>query len=233
MLKMKKNLILILFIICFSCGKDKVVLLPEIDHSEITEIKDVSPAYLFYDETKKDSVELNRKNLIVSTNWLVNVDKRLTLKQAIPHIKFIQEKKRNSSHKNEKAKNYFTCNDTSRKNLGFIEFTDVVYTSEGAFSNYENYSKVSDLLSLKNQITINFNSSNIARIFNMKSDSISKKTFKNELIENLKEIDSSKNIIYFDFNSNLLFQDYISYKSLINQAKLKKAKISNKESIYN
>jgi hypothetical protein len=30
-------------------------------------------------------------------------------------------------HKNENAKNYFTCNDTSISNLGFVEFTDVYY----------------------------------------------------------------------------------------------------------
>ena len=89
---MKKSLVLILLIICFSCGNDKVVLLPEISHSEITDIKDVSAAYIFYNETKPDSTELNRKNLISTTNWLVNVDKRLTLRQAIPYIQFLQNK---------------------------------------------------------------------------------------------------------------------------------------------
>ena len=136
---------ILLFILCFlviSCGKEKVIQLPEIEHSEITEINDVSAAYLFYDETQPDSVELNRKNLISTTNWLVNIDKRLTLKQVIPHIQFLQEKKKNSSHKNKNAKNYFTCNDISLKNLGFIEFTDVVYRNE-IVSNY--FSKTSNL----------------------------------------------------------------------------------------
>ena len=30
-------------------------------------------------------------------------------------------------HKNENAKNYYTCNDVSQHNLGFIEFTNVIY----------------------------------------------------------------------------------------------------------
>ncbi len=38
-------------------------------------------------------------------------------------------------HKNEDAKNYFTCNDTSIKNLGFVEFTDVNYAKKDT-SNY-------------------------------------------------------------------------------------------------
>ncbi|TYA92175.1 hypothetical protein [Seonamhaeicola marinus] len=229
---MKKITLLLLIFLVLSCNK-KVIELPEINHSDIAEIQDVSAAYLFYNETQPDSVELNRKNLISTTNWLVNVDKRLTLKQAIPHIKFLQEKKANGAHKNENAKNYFTCHDTSRNNLGFLEFTNLEYTEGGIFSNYENYSKVSDLRSLKNQISINFNSSNIARILNMESDSASQKIVKSELINRLKQIDSSKNRIYLVFNSSLLFQDYISFKELISKADIKNAKISNKESIYN
>ncbi len=226
-----KNLFVLFTILFFiSCGKQKVVELPEISHADITEIQDVSAAYLFYDETQPDSVLLNRKNLISTTNWLINIDKRLTLKQVIPHIKFLQEKKANAGHKNENAKNYFTCHDTSRNNLGFIEFTEVNYTKQLSFVKQ---TSISSLRNLKNQVRINFNSSNIARIININSDSISKKIVKTELIENLKELDSTINIIHLDFNSNLLFQDYISFKSIISEASLSKAKISNKEYIYN
>ncbi|WAC01778.1 hypothetical protein N7U66_18105 [Lacinutrix neustonica] len=76
----------------FSCGNEKAVQLPEIQNAKITTVQDISPAYIFYDETKPDSVELNRKNLIISTNWLFNVDKRLTLRQAVPSIKKLQKK---------------------------------------------------------------------------------------------------------------------------------------------
>ncbi len=69
---MKQFYIIILTLLFFSCGKDKSVLLPEIENANITEILDVSPAYLFYDETQPDSLELNRKNLIGTTNWLAS-----------------------------------------------------------------------------------------------------------------------------------------------------------------
>src|SRR5690606_34637928 len=118
----------IILLLIFSCGKDKVVQLPEIESAPISEVNDISAAYIFYDENKPDSVELNRNNLISTTNWLFNVDKRLMLKQSIPQIKLLQEKRRNAQlHKNESARNYFTCNDTSKKTLGFIDFTDVIY----------------------------------------------------------------------------------------------------------
>ncbi len=120
--------ILLIFVLCFNCKNERVLQLPEIKNTKVTQVLDVSPAYIFYDETQPDSTLLNRKNLISTTNWLVNVDKRLTLKQAIPQIKFLQDKKRNAQmHKNENAKNYFTCNDTSINNLGFVEFTHIDY----------------------------------------------------------------------------------------------------------
>ena len=102
---MKKAFFYLLFaLFMVSCNNERVLQLPEIENAEITEVLDVSPAYIFYDETQSDSTLFNRKNLIGTTNWLVNVDKRLTLKQAIPHIKYLQDKKDNSSHKNKNAK---------------------------------------------------------------------------------------------------------------------------------
>ncbi len=38
--------------------------LPEIENAAITEVLDVSPAYIFYDESQPDSTLLNRKNLM-------------------------------------------------------------------------------------------------------------------------------------------------------------------------
>ena len=102
MIKIMNRIFLLLSItLLFSCGNEKELQLPQIENAKINQINDVSPAYLFYDETQPDSIELNRKNLISTTNWLVNVDKRLTLKQAIPKIKFLQEKKDTESIKNK------------------------------------------------------------------------------------------------------------------------------------
>lgn len=228
---MKKVLLLVISIIYFSCGKEKVVLLPEITHSEITEINDVSAAYLFYNETKPDSVELNRKNLISTTNWLVNVDKRLTLKQVIPHIKFLQEKKANSSHKNEKAKNYFTCNDTSRQSLGFVEFTDVVY-----------HKKIKNNITkrdyLKFSINIHSNDSITIGSTAIKGKVIQETISSVNLLEVInhaftkKKTFSSKIEIDLKFNSNLTFQNYISFKSKLSELDFENIIISNNEFIY-
>ena len=216
-----KNIVLLIAIsLVLSCGKDKVVLLPEISHSDISDLKDVSAAYIFYDETKQDSTELNRRNLISTTNWLINVDKRLTLKQVIPHIKFLQDKKGNSSHKNENARNYFTCNDTSKKNLGFIEFTDVIYDTE----QQQFLMEVKDTLLIK---PITFNLNGAIFILNPSAEPYLKKSSKYQLIDDLKMLDSIGHIISLRFNENISFQDYITYKSIVLNANLKYAQISN------
>ena len=219
---------LILFgilLIMLSCGNKKVVELPKVNHSKITEVIDVSPAYLFYDETTTDSVYLNRKNLISTTNWLINVDKRLTLKQVIPHIKFLQNKKRNAKmHKNENAKNYFTCNNTSIKNLSFIEFTNVFYTTNNDSLNLD-LQKNTYTIKVKNKTTIQINTPNkktkTTNLLNLKSTLI-----------NTIETHKTPSVLLIQLNKNLNFQDYISIKSILSDLNLKNVTLSNNEFIF-
>lgn len=222
---MKPIILLFTALFFLSCGKNKAVQLPEISDSGITEIQDVSAAYLFYNETQPDSVELNRKNLISTTNWLINIDKRLTLKQVIPHIKFLQEKKGNSSHKNKNAKNYFTCHDTGINNLGFVEFTDIVYTLETPKSYFNE--KYKSKTQGKTVVTLY---DNLKRIEIGKTSKIWKKsTFKNGLNEII--INSESKEIVLSFSKNITFQDYIWIKETIEKYKLQ-LKISNDELIF-
>ncbi|GAA3599629.1 hypothetical protein Q4Q39_18980 [Flavivirga amylovorans] len=222
---MKRITLIFIISLMLSCGNEKVVLLPEIDHANITEIHDVSPAYLFYDITQKDSVELNRKNLISTTNWLVNVDKRLTLKQVIPHIKFLQDKKKSSSHKKKGVKNYFTCNDTSKKNLGFIEFTDVVYHFN------DNGHEIDSNINMTQLLVHDINDLNIItkdnRLFNTDITSLL-----NIIVDSL-DSNSKEYQILLELDEDLTFQDYISVKSILAEIENEHIKISNHEGISN
>ncbi|MCX7551969.1 hypothetical protein [Xanthomarina sp. F2636L] len=214
-----------MLLLLMSCNNEKVVQLPEINQSDISEILDVSPAYLFYDETKEDSVELNRRTLIITTNWLINVDKRLTLKQAIPKIIYLQDKKRNAElHKNEEAKNYYTCHNTSINNLGFIEFTNVYYIE-----------KQPSIIDLKtNEYAIVFHDTSNIEINSSNTDSF--KTSKASLLNDLDQVISKNSesvTLHLFFNNNLSFQDYISFKSKLNTLKDKNVTIANEEFISN
>lgn len=225
-----KYLAILLLVLTFSCDKEKTILLPEIIDSEITDVLDVSPVYVFYDETQKDSVELNTNNLISTTNWLVNVDKRLTLGQVVPKIVELQDKKRNAEvHKNENSKNYFTCNDTSIKNLGFLEFTQIIYKMDyilpNVTSDYQN--------SKEKQIIVDFNSSNDIKLVSIFNDSIIKKS----TLKNLKnDLDALPNNAVYDLilniNDNLTFQDYITFKSTLSKVNSTEMTINENEFIY-
>lgn len=229
---MKYLFVIILTLFIFSCGKEKSVLLPEIEHAKITEILDVSPAYLFYNETQPDSVELNRKNLIGTTNWLFNVDKRLTLEQALPKIKLLQDKKRNAQmHKNENAKNYYTCNDTSIQNLGFIEFTDVVYQHR-SLQDYFKDKKRPEHMSLALNVISN-NSYSLESYYKEDSDT---KVFSKieDVINEIKNfINTEQNItLYTLFHSKISFQDYITVKSNILDITKEGFQLDKNEFIY-
>jgi len=217
---MRKLIYLFVFTLILSCNNERVLQLPEIENAEITEVLDVSPVYIFYDETQPDSTLFNRKNLIGTTNWLVNVDKRLTLKKAIPHIQYLQNKrKKESMHKNENAKNYFTCNDTTIENLGFLEFTDVNYYPDSSEISQDNKTCIMTVNSLKE---ITFSSSADLNIgFSKESFSTVFPILKSEFGESIKLI--------MIFNKSLSFQDYITIKS--NLATFQNS-ISNNEFIY-
>ncbi|TRX22191.1 hypothetical protein [Flavobacterium franklandianum] len=122
------SLIALLFL--FSCGNKEDILLPKSDVTIVSDVVDHSPIYIFFRAKGKDTLaEVNRKNSIISTNWILNIDKRLPLRLVIPEVMKLQEKKRNEvAHKNELAENYYSYADSIGKNMGFLPFTKVYYT---------------------------------------------------------------------------------------------------------
>ena len=106
--------------------------MPKSNISIVKNIEDHSPIYIFFRTKAGDTLaEVNRKNEIISTNWIFNIDKRLPLRLVIPEIIKLQEKKRNEvAHKNETAQNYYSYADSIGKNLAFIPFTNVYYKME-------------------------------------------------------------------------------------------------------
>lgn len=128
---MKYCSLIILFIL-FSCGNKEDILLPKSNVTVVGDVVDHSPIYIFFRTKGKDTLaEVNKKNEIISTNWIFNIDKRLPLRLVIPEVMKLQEKKRNEvAHKNEAAQNYYSYADSIGKNLAFLPFTKVYYKME-------------------------------------------------------------------------------------------------------
>ncbi|PNQ73403.1 hypothetical protein C1T31_07780 [Hanstruepera neustonica] len=209
----------LLLLTILSCGSDKIVQLPEIENATITEIHDVSPIYMFYDK-ETDSIEFNRKNMIGTTNWLVNIDKRLTLKQILPHLQYLQEKRHGDGmHKNENAKNYFTCHDLSINNLGFIEFTDVYYIMDESAEDFiEKSGKDYVLIDIARNVNSNVVNDLIKDLFNLKNTNL--------------ELNSKKVNVLLKFDNGITFQQYILVKSKLEELDNSKILIENNEFIY-
>ena len=227
---MKRIVLILLTAFSFSCA-ERELQLPVTTANDITEILDVSPIYMFYDEAT-DSVDFNRKNMISTTNWLVNIDKRLTLKQILPYLQYLQEKRRGDGmHKNENAKNYFTCFNEETKNLSFIEFTNDVYNLD--YSPIKEFNidsidiDVSILVKSLNSIEITSTDGYCGIIDGTDIDSFLK------IISEYDSIDNDPFIVSYD--KNLSFQDYITFKTQLQQLKsdIAKIRISNNEFIHN
>jgi hypothetical protein len=128
---MKYFSLIVLFAL-FSCGHKEDILLPKSHVTVVSDVTDHSSIYLFFRTKDKDTLaEVNRKNSIISTNWILNIDKRLPLRMVIPEVIKLQQKKReDKAHKNDKAENYYSYADTLGKNLAFLPFTKVYYKME-------------------------------------------------------------------------------------------------------
>ncbi|RZW54522.1 MAG: hypothetical protein EX263_05595 [Flavobacteriaceae bacterium] len=226
---MKLNPLLVLVLITFLSCNERSVQLPETTNQTILEISDVSPVYFFYNE-ESGEMEFNRNNLIGTTNWLVNIDKRLTLEQILPDLNDLQKKRRKDGmHKNESARNYFTCSNPDIQNLAFIDFTNITYRTE-SITDYLITHPFND--NTKVQVFINFKKDgaiDIGKKLMVKSSDMT--NFESDLLQ-LSRSEALTDYLYLNFNEDLSFQDYISFKSILLEIKGTELEVSQEEFIY-
>lgn len=184
----------------FSCEKKEAILLPKSNVSFVKKIQDLSPIYIFFKVNGKDTIaEVNRKNSIISTNWVFNIDKRLPLRLIMPEIIKLQEKKRaEKAHKNEKAQNYYSYADSIGKNLAFLLFTKVYYKIEKP----------------KSGVIVYFKKNNSVLVNETPVPKVELQNYLNQL-----ESDKSNKII-FSFDKNLNYDAYIRNKIFIRTLKI-------------
>lgn len=205
---MKYSMLIFLFIF-FSCGNKKDILLPKSNVTLVKDIQDHSPIYIFFKINGKDTVaDVNRKNSIITTNWILNIDKRLPLRLVIPEVIKLQQKKREEkAHKNEAALNYYSYADSIGKNMAFIPFTEVYYKMGKP----------------KSGTVVFFNKNNEIWINNLAV----KRTYFNAFFKNVK---INSDTIRFAFDANMSYGMYIQNKILMES--LEKQSDSIEEFIY-
>lgn len=207
---MMKYFTLIILCMLFSCGNKEDILLPKAASTIVKDVNDLSPIYIFFRVNGKDTLaEVNRKNSIISTNWILNIDKRLPLRLVIPEVMKLQRKKREEkAHKNEKAENYYSYADTIGKNLAFIPFTNVFYKMGKPIGTVIYFNK-------KNEITVNNNG-------------IKKEDLKNYLLE----LKGKSKEVSFCFDKEMSYGGYIQNKIFIESLIPSKANAVENEFVF-
>ncbi|HQE33753.1 MAG TPA: hypothetical protein PLO52_03420 [Flavobacterium alvei] len=194
---------LILLFVVFSCGNKEDILLPKSNVTVVSNVVDHSPIYIFFRTKDKDTLaEVNKKNEIISTSWIFNIDKRLPLRLVIPEVMKLQQKKREEvAHKNEKAENYFSYADSIGKNMAFLPFTKVYYKMGKPKSSFIVF------FSKKNKIYVDGFSGS-----------------REELKHFLTSFKNKTKMIRFGFDENMSYGTYIE-----NEIFIQSLKIQNKE----
>lgn len=109
------------------------VKLPDSDISVLDKVEDYSVIY-FFKSQDTETIEVNDKNRIGTTNWVFHVDENLTMKEVVPELIRFQEKRKNATHNKENAEHYFSYRDLSKNILAFVPFTELNFTFNSYFS---------------------------------------------------------------------------------------------------
>lgn len=209
---MKKYIALVIALALFSCEGKKEIQLPKANKTILADVQEHSPIYIFFKVEGKDTIaDVNRKNSIVSTNWIFNIDKRLPLRLIVPELIKLQAKKDGSMHKNEAAENYFSYANDVKKTMAFLPFTKVKYVIGKPLNNDIHFGK---------NDSVKFNSQTL------------KKTELQDYFNNLMIEHESEILVSFD--KKITFDEYIKCKVFLNSLKITKKgiTISNSEYLY-
>jgi len=223
-----RKILFIIPLIFLSCSQQELKI-PTLNVKGIQEIHNHSQVWMFFDVKDKDTVvDLNRKNTIVSTHWIFNIDKRLPLKAIIPSIINLQYKHVNGIHAKEGMHNYFSYSDTIAKKLSFFEFDKTIFKSDTLLSKYDIKTNI-DIYKNYNNINITFNPNN-TWINDAKMEGDEFLTTLNDFIDFSAE--GKQTMLHLNFNQNLPYQDYLALRTQIETLTAPHLLINNLEYIF-
>ncbi len=202
----------------YSCSK-KNIQLPLIESDGITKIYNHSSLWLFYEENGGDTLAiLNKNNKIINTHWILNIDRRLTMKNVIPTLVELQALKiKPSMHKKEGTYLYYSFANTKSNNISLIEFkpTNFQITSKQITDTIYN-DQIIRVNLFKNKILINKSKTDWDQL--------------KKLLGDYKRKDSLNNFkIFLNYDDNITYQKYLQMKMLLSKINIA---IDSTEYIY-
>ncbi len=197
---MKRTLILVSVILfSFNSCKKKNLELPIIPISGISGIMNFSEIWVFYNSTEeKRKAVINKNNTISTTNWIINIDKRLTMKEVVPILEMIKTKRaKKSIHSAEGALNYLSYANEKDKNISLFSNDSIQYMllDKSGFDELSYHYNADYILKLNE---LNFEINDTAYEYNK---------FNKELFDSL-----SPEKIHFFFHSNITYNRYLEIR---------------------
>jgi len=212
----------LLFILFFNSCTDKKVQLPKIELEGTPQIHNHSSIWVFHEIKNQDTIAvLNKNNKIMNTNWIFNIDKRLTMGKVSPILTELQlNKNKPSMHKKEGSFSYFSYADISSNRISVLNFnpTAFIFTNE----EYQNL-----LISSPNIKIVELEIKNNFLILDkeeINADQLSQKIKKSQLNDTLNSLK-----IFLKYNENITYQSYLKTKVFLNKVEIQ---IDSTEYIY-
>jgi len=220
------SMIALLFV---HCAKKKVQL-PTLAVKGIQELYNHSQVWIFFEVKNGDTMaSVNIKNTISTTHWIFNIDKRLPLKSVIPNLETLQKKHANSIHSKEGMYNYLSYSDTIAKKLTFYKLDEVFFVTDSVLS--KDYIKKSHKkYGNYNNINLTFNPNN-NWINDTKLEIGALEGFLNDFIEFSDE--GRQTMLHLNFNEDLNYQEYLHYRTLVNDIMKPNTRCNTTEFIFN
>lgn len=145
-MKSKLLSLFVLAIFMTSCSQ-KEMKISRSDYSVETEIDDFSPAYILKND--EGETELLQNSLIGNTNWVLSVERDLTLSEVAPFLQEMTEKKFQKDGVHEDTKDiYFVYSDTLHQQNAYVKlpFKSVFAEPRGMMEPTEYFFQLIDLI---------------------------------------------------------------------------------------
>lgn len=210
---MKKLLFLSIILLLSACSK-KELYLPQVAVSGIPMVQNFSELWVFYDaETSK--AKINKNNLIGSTHWLINIDKRLTMDEVFPVFELVRKKRaKKTPHSQEGMIDYITYSDMKDKKVGLFDIAGIDFIK----SNKE------DLHKLMENDSCDYILEFDKKEFWLDHQSFSIEKWQMSLLDSLPE-----GQLQLQFSTNITYQEYLAYMLAIHAELPEQLTLDSKE----
>ncbi len=198
---MKQIIILCSIIIGFISCNDKSLQLPQVPLSGLSGNMNHSQIWVFYNQESAQA-DLNINNTISSTDWIINIDRRLALSEVIPVFQLIKKKRsKKSIHNVEGMQNFLSYSDTYNKEIALFSMDSIQYIMESQ----------ADIAKIEQKISCDYR-----LVFSQDVIELNQREFSVDQWKTISLDTLTPGQIQLHFDSRLTYQNYMSYRLLLN-----------------